>query len=304
MSNVLLNALSLIIIIIIGYILKRQDFVTLEGRRLITNLIMLITLPCALISGFANFTMDSSLYYVILVSLLFNIIVCILALLLSFDQHNEIKAFNVLNMPGYNIGCFTLPFVQTALGPFGVIVTSMFDIGNSVMCTGITYALASEIAGNSEKQKLKNFIKKMLSSIPFDVYMIMLFITIAGIKLPAFIFFITSHIGSANPFLCMLLIGMLFEGKLETYQRLHVTKVLAVRLVTATMFAAIIYYYTSFSMAIKQVVILTTFSPIPISTTIFTEKCGADTKLSGICSSFAIPISIIIMTSLLTYWNI
>jgi predicted permease len=265
---------------------------------------MMVTLPCALISGFANFTMDSSLYYVILVSLLFNIIVCILALLLSFDQHNEIKAFNVLNMPGYNIGCFTLPFVQTALGPFGVIVTSMFDIGNSIMCTGVTYALASEIAGNSEKQKLRNFIKKMLSSIPFDVYMIMLFITITGIKLPAFIFFITSHIGSANPFLCMLLIGMLFEGRLEAYQRLHVTKVLAVRLVTATMFAAIIYYYTSFSMAIKQVVILATFSPIPISTTIFTEKCGADANLSGICSSFAIPISIIIMTSLLTYWNI
>jgi predicted permease len=304
MSNVLLNALSLIIIIIIGYTLKIQGFVTIEGRKLITNLIMMVTLPCALISGFANFTMDSSLYYVILVSLLFNIIVCILALLLSHDQHNEIKAFNVLNMPGYNIGCFTLPFVQTALGPFGVIVTSMFDIGNSIMCTGVTYALASEIAGNSEKQKFKSFIKKMLSSIPFDVYMFMLFITMTGLKLPDFVFFITTHIGSANAFLCMLLIGMLFECKLEKYQIVHVIKIITVRLVTATIFAVIVYYYTPFSMAIKQVVILTTFSPIPISTTIFTEKCGADAKLSGICSSFAIPISIIIMTSLLSYWNI
>ena len=101
----------------------------------------------------------------------------------------------------------------------------------------------------------------------------------------------------------MLLIGMLFECQLEKYQRLHVLKILAVRLSTAALFALTIYYYSPFSMAIKQVVILTTFSPIPISTTIFTEKCGADAKLYGICSSFSIPISIIIMTSLLTYWN-
>ncbi|WP_199883918.1 AEC family transporter [Anaerosinus massiliensis] len=304
MNDVLLNALSLITMIIIGYHLKKYNFVTLEGRKLITDIIMMVTLPCALISGFSDFKMDASLYYVILVSLSFNVIVCLFALIWSHREHNEVKAFNVLNMPGYNIGCFTLPFVQTSLGPFGVIVTSMFDIGNSIMCTGVNYALAAEIAGKGEQNKIRNFIKKMLSSIPFDVYMVMLFITITGIQLPHFVFYITSHIGSANAFLCMLLIGMLFEYKLERYQLVHVITILSVRLLSAAIFAFIIYYYTSFSLAIKQVVILTTFSPIPISTTIFTERCGADVKLSGICSSFAIPISLIIMTSLLTYWNL
>lgn len=303
MSDVILNALSLAIMIVIGYALKAGGYVKPGQHALIADIIMMITLPAALISGFSGFRMDSSLYFVILLGVLLNLAVCAFAYLFSLSKHNEEKAFNILNMPGYNIGCFTLPFIQTSLGPFGVIVTSMFDIGNSMMCTGVTYALASEIAGKGEKNKLKSFIKKMISSVPFDIYMLMLFITVTGIKLPDFVFAVTGKIGSANAFLCMLLVGILFEAKLEKYQIAHVVNILGVRLVSATVFALLIYCYAPIAVEIKQVVIITVFSPLPIITAIFTEKCGADGKLSGICNSLSIPISLIVMTSLVYLWK-
>lgn len=303
MNDVLLNAASLAIMIAIGYALKAAGLVKPGEHKLIARLIMTVTLPCALVAGFADFTMDASLYFVILLGAALNLLVLAFAFVFSFRKHNQEKVFHILNMPGYNIGCFSLPFIQTSLGPFGVIVTSMFDIGNSIMCTGTTYALASEIAGKGERNKLRGFLKKMLSSVPFDTYMLMLLITVLGIHLPGFIFAIAGKVGAANPFLCMLLIGMLFEAKLEKHQISHVVSVLSVRLASAVLFALFIYYYAPFSTEIKQVVVIAVFSPLPIIATIFTEKCGADGKLSGICNSLSIPISLAIMTGLVYLWK-
>jgi len=302
MNDILLNTLSLALMIVIGYLLKSYGYVKNGQPKLIMNIIMLVTLPCALIASFAGFEMDTSLYFVIALGFLFNIIVCIYALLASLKEHNDIKAFNILNMPGYNIGCFALPFIQTSLGSFGGIIVSMFDIGNSMVCTGLTYALASEIVGKKEKNRLNNFIKTMLSSVPFDVYMFMLFITITGIKLPDFVFTIAGKLGAGNAFLSMLLIGMLFEAQLEQYQIKHVLHILGTRFAASCCFAALIYFFAPVSEIIKHVLIITLFAPIPIITTIFTERCHADARLAGICASCAIPLSLIIMTGLVFYW--
>lgn len=51
------------------------------------------------------------------------------AIISTFGQSAEHRALYVLCVPGFNIGNFTLPFVQSFLGPAGVIATSIFDVG-------------------------------------------------------------------------------------------------------------------------------------------------------------------------------
>ena len=78
--------------------------------------------------------------------------------------------FYVFNLAGYNIGCFTLPFAQSFLGPFAVVATCMFDVGNSIMCTGGTYALTSGLVHTGEKYEpvnLRSIAAKLLGSVPF-----------------------------------------------------------------------------------------------------------------------------------------
>ena len=40
------------------------------------------------------------------------------------------------------------------LGPFAVVATCMFDVGNSIMCTGGTYALTSGLVHTGENTSL------------------------------------------------------------------------------------------------------------------------------------------------------
>lgn len=113
------------------------------------------------------------------------------------------KDFYVFNLAGYNIGCFTLPFAQSFLGPFAVVATCMFDVGNSIMCTGGTYALTSGLVHTGEKYEpvnLRSIAAKLLGSVPFVVYMLMLICAVLQLHLPQPVYTLTGLIGGANTF--------------------------------------------------------------------------------------------------------
>lgn len=263
---------------------------------------MNITLPCALITGFKDFKMDTSMLFIILIGFLANIIMSAIGFTLAKNKDNKEKAFNMLNLSGYNIGCFTLPYVQSFLGPFGVGITSLFDIGNSIMCTGGTYAVASSIAGEGEKQSIRGFLRKIFSSVPFDTYLFMFVITVTGIKLPEVIFNVTSNLSAGNAFLSMLMIGMVFECKFHKEQIFKIFSILGIRYLAAVVFAAIIYFLMPFSMEIKHVLVILVFGPVPVLAPVFTGMCGGDDGLAGVVNSLCIPISIVIITSILFFW--
>ncbi|WRK55626.1 hypothetical protein SD457_13275 [Coprobacillaceae bacterium CR2/5/TPMF4] len=51
----------------------------------------------------------------------------------------------------------------------------MFDVGNALMGLGGTFAIASSVVNKQEKLSVSNVCKKLFSSIPFDVYIIIFF---------------------------------------------------------------------------------------------------------------------------------
>ena len=61
MGEVLVKAAAFVFIIFLGYALKRIGFFTATDYRLISKIVLNITLPAAVITAFANFDMDASL---------------------------------------------------------------------------------------------------------------------------------------------------------------------------------------------------------------------------------------------------
>lgn len=301
MGDILIKAFSFILIIALGYIFKRRGIFDTKDYRIVTKIVMNITLPCALITGFANFKMDTSMLFIILIGLVGNIIMSSIGFALG--KNNKDKAFNMLNLSGYNIGCFTLPYVQSFLGAYAVGITSLFDIGNSIMCTGGTYAIASGVVGEGEKQSVRGFLRKIFSSVPFDTYMLMFVVTITGIKLPQAIYNVTSNLSAGNAFLSMLLIGMIFECNFQKKQLFKVATITTIRYLSALVFAILIYFFMPFSMEIKHILIIVVFSPVPVLASVFSGLCKLDVGLAGVINSICIPISICIITILVSFWQ-
>ena len=87
----------------------------------------------------------------------------------------RLRAYRMLNIGGYNIGCFSMPLIEVFFGSTGVITACMFDTGNAVMMTGGSYAMTSTLlkTGGEEREGAKDVLMKFLKSAPFDTYMVM-----------------------------------------------------------------------------------------------------------------------------------
>lgn len=300
MLVVLSKAIAFVLIILIGYICKRRGVFAPTDYQLISKIVLNITLPCAVISSFAHFQLDLSLLAAVALGLSGNCVMLFVALMLTRRETLAAKIFYIFSLSGYNIGCFTLPFAQAFLTPFAVVALCMFDVGNSIMCTGMTYALTASCIGYADGHKdrfsMKSIAEKLLHSAPFVVYISMLLLALAGVQFPKSVYTFTDIVGAANPFLSMLMIGMMFEIKLDKQAMGYVKELFSVRYLTSLACAGAFIYFAPFKQEVNYVIALAFMAPCTIIGPIFVDKLGGNVQLASLFNSMTIITSVILFT--------
>ena len=300
MLIVLSKALAFVLIILIGYMCKRRGVFAPTDYQLVSKIVLNITLPCAVISSFAHFQLDLSLLAAVALGLSGNCVMIFVALMLTRRETLAAKIFYIFSLAGYNIGCFTLPFAQAFLTPFAVVALCMFDVGNSIMCTGMTYALTASCIGYADGHKdrfsMKSIAEKLLHSAPFVVYISMLILSLVGVQFPKSVYTFTDIVGAANPFLSMLMIGMMFEIKLDKQAMGYVKELFSVRYLTSLACAGAFVYFAPFKQEVNYVIALAFMAPCTIIGPIFVEKLGGNVQLASLFNSMTIITSVILFT--------
>ncbi len=292
MSDVLTKACSFIFIIILGYLLKKFKILKVEDRTPILNLVFYITIPSILISSFKTFVFSPSLIIVILLGALGNAFILFIAYLFSIKSTNEFRKTCMMVPAGFSIGTFTIPFAATFLGPESLIVIAMFDIGNAVMGLGGTYAIVSGLTGSSQKGMLKEFIKRLFTSVPFITYLVMFTVSLIGITIPDPVYVLTDFAGSASMFLIMVSIGIMLELKIPRESFLEIVKLLGIRYFTLALIVLILVYILPFPNSINLPILFCVLSPPATNAIIFAQKLNCDTSIISSVQTIAIPISI------------
>ena len=300
MLVVLSKAIAFVLIILIGYMCKRRGVFAPTDYQLVSKIVLNITLPCAVISSFAHFQLDLSLLAAVALGLSGNCVMIFVALMLTRRETLAAKIFYIFSLAGYNIGCFTLPFAQAFLTPFAVIALCMFDVGNSIMCTGMTYALTASCIGYADGHKdrfsMKSIAEKLLHSAPFVVYISMLILSLAGVQFPKSVYTFTDIVGAANPFLSMLMIGMMFEIRLDKQAMGYVKELFSVRYLISLACAGAFIYFAPFKQEVNYVIALAFMAPCTIIGPIFVEKLGGNVQLASLFNSMTIITSVILFT--------
>jgi len=116
MVDVLVRAGSFSAIILLGFLLKKIGVFKDSDFSVLSNITLKITLPAVVITNFANKELDPSMFVLTLLAILCGGVYILLGFLLNLRRSKEQRAFEILNLPGYNIGCFALPFVQNFWG--------------------------------------------------------------------------------------------------------------------------------------------------------------------------------------------
>ena len=298
--NYMVKPLSYVLLIVLGYALKRAGFFGREDYRLMSRIMINITLPCTIVRAFSGFSRDPQMFLIVGISFVCSMLPPILMYLATPGVDTRLRAYRMINIGGYNIGCLSLPLIEAFFGGTGVVAACMFDVGNAVMMTGGAYALTSTLlkTGGETRESARDILMKFLRSAPFDTYLIVFLLMALNVQLPEAVYTLAQPAANANAFIAMLMIGMMFEPAGDRTKLTEAARELAVRYAIAAVFALACYFLTPFSLIIRQTLVVLCFAPLSSLAPIYTDRCHSDTALASFTNSVSIAVSLVAMLAL------
>ena len=299
MESLLTRAGCFVAIILLGALLRRTGFFRESDFTLLSRISLRITLPCAIITGFAGKTIDASLLLVILLGLGMGVLYMVVAFLLNLRASRQQRAFEVLNLAGCNVGAFAIPFVQSFLGSGAVVIASLFDVGNAAIGLGTSYGIAASIQ-DGRGFSWRRIGKALRSSVALMTHVAMVILTLLHVQLPGPVLEFAGIVGSANTFVAMLMIGVGFRLTANRQQLGRLLKLIVLRYGIAALLALAFWYWLPFDASVRQTLVILAFSPIISAAPAFTGELKGDVGLSSAFNSICIVLSIVIYVALLS----
>lgn len=300
MLDVILRASFFFGMIVLAYILKKVGVVRKSDAEALGRIIMNITLPAAILTSFRTYVFDISIMLITLIGFLSTIFMSALGYLISMKKSREERIFYMLNLPAYNIGNFTLPFVSGFLGAVGTVATCLFDMGNALMCVGGNLVVTElAVDGRKKGRSIPLSLLSVFTKPSVAVYTLMTILAVIGVRLPDIVFDFAASISPANGIIAMFMIGIMFEFTFSKENLKEVVIVNVLRLALAALIAYFFYFLTDFSYEVRKAAAITAFAPISSAAGAFCQDLKGNQELEGFASTLSIMLSLIIIPILL-----
>ena len=298
MAAVLTKAGCFVAIIFLGWALRRIGFFKEGDFQVLSKIVLRITLPASIVYSFSGKQIDPSMLLLSVFGFSLGIVYIGIGYLISVGKGKEQKAFSILNISGYNIGNFTMPFAQSFLGPAGVVTTSLFDTGNAFICLGVSYSVAAMVQ-RGEKFSIVKILRDLAKSVPFVTYIIMALLALLHVRLPSQAIEFAALLGNANAPMAMLMLGVGFKISGDSSQIHSIVKILTVRYAIAIVVSLGCFFLLPAALETRQTLALLAFSPIASAAPAFPSELGGDSGLSSAINSLSIIISLVCIVGVL-----
>ncbi len=297
MNTALTQSAILIFLIILGYVLKRVGLFRQEDSKVLSNIMLYVTLPAVLVNAFRSFTLDVHLFSFVLLGLLANVILLVVGWKVGARETPLVHAMYMICLAGYNIGSFSIPFVQN-LFPQRMMEVVLFDIGNSIINCGVSYSFARMQMVPGSRFQPWSMVKTLLSTYPFNLYIVLLALSLMHVSFPEPVYQLADTVAAANPVVVMLMLGIMFEVRLGSAERYQVLGIVTSRVLTEAVMAALLVWLLPFPLEQRLIAALLVCAPISGMATVFCGKLQCDPSVYGTATSLTIPISIAVMLGL------
>lgn len=197
-------------LIIIGYFVYKKRLITADGQRDLTNLLLYVFLPSALIRSF-NMPFDAlvfknGLQIIVIMAIIYSIST-LFAIFLSklITKDSSKQPILVLGMILPNAGFMGFPIVEAVLGPEYVFYAVMGNIAFELITWTVMVNLIIKSTGVKDN---KNIIQRLFSMPSIPAILIGILIYISPWSLPDTLFSTLNILGNAMTPVAMLIVGM------------------------------------------------------------------------------------------------
>ena len=293
--DVLSKAAALVLIIVIGYAIKRRGWVDGSAVGIFGKILLNITLPAAIITSFNTVEIRPDMLSVIAVGAGAVLVGLVVGFVVHHGQDRRAQAQALLSVAPFNIGLFAIPYLSTFVGPEGILIAGLFDIGNGLASITVGYTGAVLLArGGGEVRTGRLLLKTVLQPV-FVCYVTMVALRLAGLQLPSAITGFTSIVGAANTFLAMLMIGIGLEIVLDRSRYAAAARILVTRYVVMVPLAFAVWFLLPLTPLEKGVIIMIFAAPIASMSAAFSAELDLDIGIATFAISASVIVSIIAM---------
>ena len=300
MFSFLLKPISFLFIILFTWFLKRLGLFHKSLALVVLAILMNITLPATVITVFGNYGFDKTMLWLTFVGVAASMTPYFLTYFFSRRLPREKRIFYMISMSGFNIGCYGLPILQALFGPLGAMSCIMFDMGNTVMMSSGNYAFTSLLlpTEGEEKVTVGKMIRRFFSSVPLLCYIVLIILSLCGIRFTGTLVDFVTPMANANAFLAMFMLGLLFSPPAKRSDWKDTVLVLVFRYAFLSAVAFLCWKYLPVPQNIRDLLVVILFCPIGSFAPAFIEKCHGDGELASFANSVSTILSLVIMTAL------
>jgi predicted permease len=283
-----------LVMICLGFVFKKLDILREQDGEVIARLLFNLTVPALLFSNFAQAELDSSLIWLSIIAVIFNLFIIAIGMLVYRKEERRRKVMYVIMLPVGN-GLFFFPLVEAIWGSAGLIHFVMFDIANAFTLFCICYFIASYYSAGKGKVEYKYVGMRMLKSAPLMTYIIVILINLIGINIPEIILQITKTIAQANMPLTFFIFGLYLNFKFDANQIKDITKVIVIRYLTGLIVGVALLFILPFGSLFKYIILCAVLLPVPAILIPYAIEFEYDIKLVAAVSNASIILSFFLL---------
>lgn len=284
-----------VLIISLGYLLKRGNIIKEKDGEGLSRIIFNLTLPSIIIVTFSDITLESSLFLLIFIGLLYGVLIGFLGLFVFRKKQRNIKGMLGMMVPGLNIGLFAYPLVEAIFGKEGITYFGMLDVGNAFIVFGLSYLIGSFYSKEDVKLDFKTVVSKMSKSIPLMTYILVVIINLIGLSIPSVVVDVADIISGANMPLSLLLLGIYLNFSFDRSYVKLMLQYLGLRYGVGLLLGLICFFVLPFDDMFKYTVLLGFLLPTSMSVLPYSVEFEYNQKFVGTLSNLTIIISFILL---------
>ena len=288
---VAIQVLIVFILITVGFILKKLRLIDEHGSKQLTNILLMIVMPCVLINSYQKeFKTEYAfnLFLAAVFTILIHIIMIIISTLLYKREETKRYRINIFSAIYSNCGFMAIPLLSAVLGEDGVFYGSAY-----LAVFNIFYWTHGVIVYSGTKKALS--LKKAFLNPGVIGTVISLLFFILQIRLPQVIIEPVKYIAGLNTPLAMIVLGGYLANInfKNTLKNLSIYTVSFLRLILFPVIAIILAKIMHLDNTVATAVLISTACPTATIATLFAAKFNLDAEYASELVSISTILSII-----------
>jgi len=285
-ATLVTSIMIMAVIIGIGAIIGNRINFTGEARQLLVTIIVNVAMPCIILHGIFQSTIDEQLLKQILLIFFFGVMFSCIGILIGWfgakSLHlppQQAKEMAIVSGLG-NTGFIGLPLCAALFGPKGALLAAVYDAGLDF----VIWTVGVMLLQKKRKFSFKNLLS--IINIPMIAIFVGLCIAIFHVEPPAMVKQLTEILAKIASPLAMLYIGLLIPKSIKNQKTSNRPLTLLGMPITMKLFvvplvSAVMLYLFAPQKEIAQVVLVQTAMPTIAMASILFARYAADEEMGA-----------------------